>query len=621
MTDKNKPLRSIDQKTLSTTPPPTTRPKKFNPYTGGIIKGEEQSRYQVFLESDEDWTLSTFNLRVNSTSLLEDRFSVRVPQLIIRIFNPNFAVDRLKIYLAFSREAFYQDDSVTDSLRMTEDPGTNLKIISFDTRTVQSINSNTAVRNISSRVVELMRKHTVNELLALMYPRMTQAAIETLSNSERISRFNEGLDDLKVFAQVAFTPLNPISDLDRTPYILRSPISCAYKLTPDLLRSADISSTSLTIDNISLNFNFSQVSIQSINYNVRDNLNRVVAPNTKYTIPIVNNTSEKNQTIRVDISSYAKLENKFNVYASPISSGVLNSLLSASFSFTLSLTSVTTTTLFTRNGAQITEQFDIPITYTQTYGANVNYTESFTADPIVLDLINGSRIFKVGVPIGSSTTGVLLAYRLANNTFIPRYYKLTNPERVGSFDVYTIVDFMTNSRSTNNTFKQSTNNALDVTAYPVNNFGRCSLNAVIYPSIAQQVNLTKDLQNNNNGYYRQCISLDGTRTLRFTQGTRRDANLRLAIPFRVVSQIKNKGLWQTVFTSELYRATVVFQGRQRYIKFLKSDNTELTGVPLNRFLGDAGYRILLEPDTTALTKYQGTYTFTSFTTLGILEGK
>lgn len=633
MSNKNSPLRSIDQKTLSTTPPPGARPTKFNPYTGGIIKGEEQSRYRVFLDSDEDWVLQEFGLRVSATNTATDTVSVRIPKLIIRILNRNFSPDKLRVYLAFSRDAFDEDGSVTDSLVNTTDSAENLKIVSFTTQSVTYINSNTVTREISTFVRNLINKHTMYELLQLMYAELTTADLDELTtpganatisrerSQRRIGLFNDGLANLTVYAQVAFIPLSPVNDVDSTPFILRSPVSCSYRLTPNQLRNADLSATSLSIDNKSLIFSYEQIAIRSFQYNVLDNLNRTVVKTTTHSVPVINDIRPKRNSLRIDISGFVDLLKKFNSSATAITNAQLTTLLSSSFTFNLNLLSVTSIASVTYSGADIQKAYDVPIAYSQSYGNSVNFTEEITTIPPVLSLINGSRFYKVGIPKGSAVTGILLVYRLGSNSFVPRYYPLTGTgEKIGDTTYYTIEDFLQVSKSTQNTYKIQIRNATQVTVYPVNNFGRCSFKARIFTGLNSFVDLSKDLQNNALGYYRQNITVDAKRQLVFSQGTRLNDLLRAEVPFRVQVYIK-QGVFKLIYTSPLYYARVAFTGTTRTIQFRTTTGATLTSISLGQYLGRSGYQVRLVPDGTALQNAAGTFVQTGgITHVGIITG-
>jgi hypothetical protein len=621
---KNKPLRSIDQRVKSTTPPPTARPVKFNPYTGGIIKGEEQSRYRVFLDSDEDWVLKQFDLRRSPGNSTTIPVSIRVPTLVIRIFNPNFAVDKLRVYLAFSKDAFDEDNSTNDSSTDTGEPAPNLRIVSFTTNSITSINSNNASREISNFVENLIRRHTFFDMLQLMYSDMTLADFNAITDVRVLqSLFNSGLGNLRVFAQVAFIPLNPVNDINNTPFILRSPVSSSYRLTPDQLRGADMSKTSLAITGTQLVFSFNQVALNLVQYTVQNETNTPFIRNATYVIPSVNGVKPKAVSISVDIARFLDVPKKFNSSKVPISATARNNLLSSSFSFKFILTSVTTQANQVSTGAQITTNFNVARQYSISYGSDASFTESFTVQTPVLNLIQGYRIYRLLVNKSSNITGALFVYKLPNNTFVPRYYPLGSPTQdIGDNRLYVINDYMKLTGSVADSYKVAINNAVSVDIYPVNTFGKCSLVKSTFVNLSGLVNLSRDLQNNPLGYYRQSITINSRRELVFSQGSRIDSALLLEIPFRVVVEIKQNGLFKQVYvTPVVYHARVMYRGLGKVIRFETQTGAPLTLLNLSPVLGSAGYRVRLVPETSALSAYAGTYSQVSGVDhIGILQG-
>jgi hypothetical protein len=554
MTNKNSPLRVIDQKTVNKTPPPGAKPVRYNPYTGGVIRQSTEPRNKIFLQTSTNWVKTPLNLYKESDlsrGIIE--FAVRVPKLVIRMENPNADIYKLRIFLSFEADTFdrYDDEDFNDM----NDRFSN--IVSFVTGIVTHVGpNNRGVGNldITSHIVRLFNKYNFYQLLLASGVDITIEEFRTKSNDELKDIFENSMYNMRVYAQAMYQELEPDDTTTSAPFLFRVPVSCSYTLSPDQLRNADVSDFTVSFSNDQFILNFTQTSIDWIEITIYDiSTTAVLNSSNQVYRRRLNSFPDKRVSARINVSELSNRFNKFNDFSSALTN--TTSLLQYNSKYRVEISTVRTLAGVIFPKDKIKPNFLVEVDYDVSIPV---YSDGLTTERRhVLNLIDGFREYTYRkenlAPIG----GVLLIYKVLISSatrYIPRFFPVTslNQTQSGSSYWYFIKDPF---KATNlgNSFKLDVTNVQSLDLYLVAPNGRVSKNRYEYNF--NKINLIQKLETTFgtpilNGYYYDRFNRSNSflRASSLVAGNYLAANGRfqLTVRFSISVEINTNGNWVNI---------------------------------------------------------------------------
>ena len=520
MTNKNSPLRIIDQKSTSTTPPPNAVPTRYNPYTGGVIRQSKEAGYKIFLQSSTSWVKTTFTIPTenNRTLARNITFSVRVPKLTVRIINSNVDINKLKIFLSFDRGVF--DNYDDDEFKVSGDPFPN--IVSFVTTSVTHVGPNNrtvGVYDATNSVRSLFLKYTVHELLRSSGVDIDLAELRTLSDDEIKDLFYGSMYSLRLYGQAMYQDLTPDNTNTSSEFLFRVPVSTAYYLTPDQLQGADLSDVVVSYENNTIVLRCRQIAIKSIGIQVYDSSNALIY-NTDRTSG-TDDFSDTKVVIQIPLSSLTNFQRNsvfsgFSSATAPLAN--INSLYTLNSTYTLRITRVESNAGVVYTGSQITTNYDVTLDYvvnTPAFNASVR----MVYDRHIIDVTNGTWQYFLTTDSTEPMAGILVVYEILINNQVRYVPRFRSPGQEAPYNEFTdagrryigLYDFFyrrvaENTSKINMAAIAGFNRIRRVFFIPVSSYGRLSISSYVYNY--NTIDLRKNLENVglSNGYYNKLFN-------------------------------------------------------------------------------------------------------------------
>lgn len=525
MTNKNSPLRIIDQKSTSTTPPPNATPTRYNPYTGGVIRQSREAGYNIFLQASSSWVKTTFTIKTenDATFARNITFSVRIPKLTVRITNPNVDINKLKIFLSFDKRVF--DDYDDGEFKVSGDIFPN--IVSFVTTSVTHVGPNNrtvGVYEATNNVKSLFSKYTVREILRSAGVVISLAELRSLSDDDIKDIFYKSMYSLRLYAQAMYQDLTPDNTNTSAEFLFRVPVSCAYSLTPDQLLGADISDVTASFENNVIIIRLRQIQIKSINIQVLDSANSLV-----YNASRSSGTDDFSDTkvvLRIPLAWLSNFQvnsvySGFSSSTAPLTS--LSSLYNLNSKYTIKITRAESNAGVVYTGSQITVNYGIPLEYTVNSPA-FNESVRMLYGKHIINFVNGTWDYLLTTSTRTPFSGILVVYEInltSNQTrFIPRFRSVGQPTSPysdytnsnGRFIKITDPFFQTNTGENTSRINIASIPNFDkitkVHFIPVSNYGRLSISSFVYNY--NTIDLRRNVENSTliNGYYNKFFYTD-----------------------------------------------------------------------------------------------------------------
>jgi hypothetical protein len=528
MTNKNSPLRIIDQKSTSTTPPPNAVPTRYNPYTGGVIRQSREAGYKIFLQSSTSWVKTTFTIFTENNRTFARRitFSVRIPKLTVRIINANVDINKLRVFLSFDKGVF--DNYDDDEFKVPGDPIPN--ITSFVTTSVTHVgpsNRTVGVYDATNNIRALFLKYTVLEILRASGVDIDLTELRTLSDDEIKDLFYGSMYSLRVYGQAMYQDLSPDNSNTSSEFLFRVPVSTTYYLTPDQLRGADISDVVVSYENNNIVLRFRQIALKSLDIEIYDisTTNTTTVTNRLYSARHSSGTNDFSDTkvvVSIPITAFSnfKQNSVFSGFSSSTTPLInLNNLYNLNSRYQVRLTRVESNANVAYTGNDITTNYNVPTDYTVDSPA-FNESVRMFYDRHIIDLSNGSWNYLLTTASATPFAGILVVYEILINNqtrFVPRF------RSPGQLAAYT--DYIEDSKryiSVNDFFFGSGENTsrIDIAGLanfnriskvhfiPVSRYGRLSQNSFVYnyPTL----DLRRNLENTAllGGYYNKMFIRD-----------------------------------------------------------------------------------------------------------------
>jgi hypothetical protein len=624
MTNKNSPLRVIDQKTVNKTPPPGAQPVRYNPYTGGVIRQSTEPRNKIFLQTSTNWVKTPLNLYKESDlskGLIE--FAVRIPKLVIRMENPNADIYKLRIFLSFESGVFdnYGDEDFNDM----NDRFSN--IVSFVTGVVTHVGpNNRGVGNldITSHIRRLFSKYNFYQLLLASGVEITLAEFRTKTNDELKEIFEDSMYNMRVYAQAMYQELEPDDTTTSAPFLFRIPVSCAYTLSPDQLRNADVSDFTVGFSNDQFILNFTQTSIDWIEITIYDTSTTSVLNSSNLVYrKRINSFPDKRVSARINVSELSNRFSKFNDFSVALVNA--SSVLSYNSKYRVEISAVRTLAgvLFSKD--RVKPNFLVETDY----DVNIpTYSDSLiTERRHVLNLIEGFREYVYRKSNPAPIGGVLLIYKVTISSatrYVPRFFPVSSLNQTQSGDNYWyfIKDPFT-STTLGNSFKIAFDTVQSLSLYLVAPNGRVSKNKYEYNF--NKINLIQKLETTfstpiNNGYYYDRFTRSNSfiRASVLVPGNYLQANGRfqLTVRFNISVEINTTGNWVNITPNNTRNKTYDLRMISTANALLLSWTLANSSVPIIfvdtgiKFVKGTRYRIRLVP--TIPKEFTGQYTNGSY---------
>jgi hypothetical protein len=473
MTNKNDPLRVLDQqRNLSTSAVPIQQ-TRFNPYTGGTITGVENTGTTI-----ETWRDSSLEKIYAIEFSISPQNSTRVVipfnifGMSIRLRSSALSLSTVKVFFALEKDLFVTNhDNIVlglpDSM-LTKMVATILTPAEFTTTasgfyTQGSINMDNIINNLFVR-------YTLSEL----YEAITGNNLPTENPAELISIFTSSATVIKVYCQIAFQEPGPEGQHLYRQFLYNLPVESDYILNPPSLWSLGLQQIRAveaynpqSQESLALTFNYRNIS--------------------KVDVEISNGT-EVLGTARLDNFSAA-----YSVWASYYylpnftDSGTffkpsvhLNSLSYEAtdkkqqlFNKTRNIT-FTVKRITTLGGAELAAPAS---SSTTALNYNTEVSNLSISAGVILDLIKNKRVFRLTLTNYFAVHGVLLVYTVVINTvtyYVHRFktkdFLRLEPGTVpaGAGTIYYLEDPFTDLTSTLPSYNStSTLTATKVDIYPV----------------------------------------------------------------------------------------------------------------------------------------------------------
>lgn len=526
MTNKNSPLRIIDQKSTSTTPPPNAVPTRYNPYTGGVIRQSREAGYKIFLQSSTSWIKTTFTIPTENDRTLARNitFSVRIPKLTVRIINSNVDINKLRIFLSFDRGVF--DNYDDDEFKVPGDPLPN--ITSFVTTSVTHVgpsNRTVGVYDATNNIRALFLKYTVLEILRASGVDIDLAELRTLSDDEIKDLFYGSMYSLRVYGQAMYQDLTPDNSSTSSEFLFRVPVSTAYYLTPDQLQGADLSDVFVTYENNNIVLRFRQIAIKSLDIEIYDTstTTSTTATNRLYSARHssgTNDFSDTKVTIVIPVTSFSNFTSN-SVFSEFSSSSVpllnLDNLAKLNSTYQIRITRVESNANVAYTGNDITTNYAVPTDYTVN-SPTFNESIRMVYDRHIIDYTNGNWQYFLTTDSTIPFAGVLVVYEVIINNqtrYVPRF---RSPGQLPAYNDFkedgrryiALYDFFyyrgENTSRIDMPGLANFTRISKVRFYPVSQYGRLSLSyfSYTYPTL----DLRKNLENAGllGGYYNKMFS-------------------------------------------------------------------------------------------------------------------
>lgn len=623
MTNKNSPLRIIDQKSTSTTPPPNAVPTRYNPYTGGVIRQSREAGYKIFLQSSTSWIKTTFTIPTenNRTLARNITFSVRIPKLTVRIINSNVDINKLRIFLSFDRGVF--DNYDDDEFKVPGDPLPN--ITSFVTTSVTHVgpsNRTVGVYDATNNIRALFLKYTVLEILRASGVDIDLAELRTLSDDEIKDLFYGSMYSLRVYGQAMYQDLTPDNSNTSSEFLFRVPVSTAYYLTPDQLQGADLSDVFVTYENNNIVLRFRQIAIKSLDIEIYDTSTTTVtnATNRLYSARHssgTNDFSDTKVTIVIPVTSFSNFTSN-SVFSGFSSSSVplvnLDNLARLNSTYQIRITRVESNANVAYTGNDITTNYAVPTDYTVNSPA-FNESVRMFFDRNIIDFSNGSWQYFLTTDSTAPIAGILVVYEIRVNNqvrYVPRFrspgqYAPYNEFVDGGRRYIALYDFFFTPRQGENTSRidiagiTGFNRIVNIHFFPVSQYGRLSLRSFVHPY--PTIDLRKQLEDVrlSGGYYNKLFYIkDGYLFLQAPNVFRPYAPLtQVNIEVKLEIYVQFGNTWRPVVNQALNRVYRITVGRNNvinnYYGLFLNNNSVLAINPELKLTPKSTYRYQLVP--------------------------
>jgi hypothetical protein len=264
MTNKNSPVRIIDQKgtPLVKNPPATTA--KFNPYTGSLIKQGEAKSYGVWLRSTGGGLTRTIPVTISATDTRLVFIRIAIPNVVVRLDNPNYTLEKLKFFFTFSPEVFNQ---YLESQYFLGNDDNLDKIVTLDSTSVLSLRntSGQGALEISAHIARLFRKYTLADLVILVGAASTT---EGLSSDDLLRLFKANESRLVLHCQVGFQDLVPLKAGRKVPYVKRTNTTVQFTFSDERLQEDSLGDINFSVEGTEKIIQFTKKNISRIEYSV-----------------------------------------------------------------------------------------------------------------------------------------------------------------------------------------------------------------------------------------------------------------------------------------------------------------------------------------------------------------
>lgn len=616
---KNSPIRILDVPVEGLSIGPSAKPEVFNPYTGSLITTATAERYGLSMYSSGTGAWRTISIQVSES---DDRLvyvRVQIPNIFLRINNPQYTIERIKFFFTFTNGAF---DQYMDA-EFFRGSDTNLnKIVTADSTSVVNLqnNANSGVVQVTGHITRLFEKYTLAELCLLTG---LTSNTDGLSSDELLRIFTAGLRNLIVYTQVGFQDLVPATRGKRVPYVQRTSANVPFTFSEERLQFDILTDVDFAVVGSNYVLSFNQENIRTVEYTLFSSPIEGQPPVSIGSYSHTVSSLEGQQAIRVSLPTSITDFRWVNQITNTIEVNMQKRLDGYDSSLYLVIDRVTTRAGTSFTGVNITSRYGLAtLTYRPRRGGETLQPASFGM-PFKLDLRTGFRTFFIDLVDNADIVGFAIVYGFqppnpgAFNPGTVRYYNKVLVRRItlGSTTRFVIEDPFDGSRSAFPSFRERNTavNLTSVTVYVMLSNGRLGVTVgrVENPPIIRLSKLVPT-STSSPGYFINSIRLSADRrSVEFKEFGRRDSALECITNFNLVIERLSAGNWVAVgtivcrmrFNSTYTGILVDVPGQSAASSFLIAPYSQVRGQYRVRAVPviPAGFSALYE-NTTSLTQ-------------------
>lgn len=590
MNNKNSPVRIIDQKGTVLVKNPPAATTKFNPYTGSTIKTSEAKSYGIWVRSTGGGYARTIPVPISATDSRIVFIRITIPNIEVRVDNPNFTIERLKFFFTFTESIFNQ---YLESQYFTGDDDNLEKIVTVDTTSVLSV-SNTAgqgTMEISAHIARLFRKYTLADLVLLIGSVTT---VEGLSSDDLLRIFRANTSKLRLFCQVGFQDLIPIRAGKKVPYVKRTDATVQFTFSDERLTADSLTDIRFSVEGTKKILEFTKSNISRIEYTIYSVVNGITQ--SVYTGAVGPLAVEQDQ-FKV-VLQYPSNITDFNWINNVVNSEkfILGELYKYSKNLSIQINRVVTTTNVSYTGTTLRDRYGLDEFYVADT-TEERFVRPFMKYVMKYDFNTAQRLF---VAETGGDTSEVVGFAIVYTGFTTddgRSYPATIRYRpkvlrnINGVSRYFIVDaFTTGAFASNVPLQRITVYTLLANAH----IGSVVVQITNPPLIRLQKFIPTQTQ--NLGYFYQTIKLSTDKnSIVFNELGKKDNALDAVVNFNLVVQRLVGASWVTL-TGGIIQCTMKYNAAYTGAQVYNAQNNLISSVSIARLTSAKGtYRVLAEP--------------------------
>lgn len=608
MSSKNSPVRIIDQRGTVLVKNPPAATTKFNPYTGSTLQQGEAKSYGIWLQSTGGGLTRTIPVEISRTDSRIVFIRITIPNIVVRVDNPNYTLERLKFFFTFNPRAF---DAYLESQYFSGNDDNLERIVTVDTTSVLSLGntSGQGTLEISSHIARLFRKYTLADLVVLV-----GAASSTvgLSSDDLLRLFRANESRLTLHCQVGFQDLVPIRAGKKVPYVKRTNATVQFAFSDERLSEDALTDVSFSIEGTQKFLQFTKSNIARIEYSV---YSTAFGARSKIHTGFVGPLSVEQDQFKVRIQYPTTITNFSWINNLAATEGQLvEQLYRYGKNLELSIDRVVTTKNVSYTGAALRTRYGLE----EYYAADTTqerFVRPFMSYPMKYSFTEGNRTFVAET--GGATNevfGFAIMYTAASSdggVTYPAFVKVISKKLETMSDVvrYVITDSLTSP------FYPIPLANLRITIYTL------LTNAHVGGVVAQfnsppRIRLQKFIptQTANLGYFFETIKLSTDKnSIVFNEFGKKNNALEAIVDFNLVVQRLVNGTWTTL-TGGTIQCKMQYNPTYTGVRVYNAQNNPISSISIARLTSARGtYRVLAQPKISSAYSayYEATTSLTS----------